>query len=56
MDPRGEIERGREGFTRDTNATFWKEVSDCYLIREEERVHYARHDPSICRLSGKLLG
>ena len=45
MDPRGEFEKGRgEGVTRDVYASFWKEVSDCYLIGEVERVPYVRHD------------
>lgn len=45
VDPRGVTEMGRGcGVTRDVYSSFWVEISDSYLIGEQERVPYVRHD------------
>ena len=45
VDPRGKVEEGTgSGVYRDIYSTFWREVSDAYLIGEQERVPFIRHD------------
>ena len=44
IDPRGIEEMGvGSGVSRDVYCTFWREVSDSYLIGEKERVPLVRH-------------
>ena len=45
IDPRGIEKMGvGSGVSRDVYCTFWREVSDSYLIGDKERVPFVRHD------------